>query len=519
MRMFCQLFLAAVSVFVMCGAASGLEIDSDKYGAQWNINEDISVQSGVVRDVEDIFIERSVLIENHGNLYGDVHVCDGCEFFIKNSGYIDGAIYVGYGATVTQIVDNRSELQPLDIRGAFSLVIGDIGWTDWDDVLTVGTSADKIILQNTSIVLNGANEYSVSPVIEVLGTVQIRVENAHDLDGRAILTNVVGDVAPVVFAESDNPLFIASGVFQDGNVYLEFVREMDYLKILGPGQGDFINLIREVNPDDAFLAALDGANTMDDLYRIMRRSVRMRPINLMRPINIFNEMTGWNALGARHGDGVVISLNPEYIASDDFSIYAVRGGVALNLGVFHVGVGGHAGRVESLDDYDEYFADFYGGDLTLGYDDNRLYWSGRIGMTVADFETPSLYDAGDIIYNPRGKMRYVESDVGFHLYPLDGLKITPFIGMRSVRECLGSVARDKQTVRAGADVNLTRAIDDTEYTYGLRVAPNFDGGINADVHMDFWSKYDAAGGGIIIAVHHDDIVTAYRVSVNLRYMF
>lgn len=525
MRKVCGVFLAFFTLVAICVDGLCALIDSDKYAGVWRVSQNTVVMAGVTRDVDDIFIERSVFLDNNGFIYGDMHVCDGCNLFIKNSGELYGDFYLGESASVTQIVVSKDDLKPLGISGGFNLVVANVRDVNLDDVGNVADGADRVVLQNASLVIGSDDTTTLArsgaPEFELRGIVTLRILDPYAYNGRAVMSNVSGDGTVVFDVDGMGPLYTPHGFMNNGDLYFEIIRETDYLKILGTPVGGFLNLLRDINPADRLLEALDSATTMDEIRRIMRGCIRLNPVKLLWPIDVFNTMVRMGGgLDIGDGRGADLYAVPEYLTADEFVIYASRVGVGVNVSdEFRFSLEGVAGTLNVIDDFDDYSAEFYGANLYLGLNGDWVFARGRAGITVADFETGPMFDGYNIVESPIGRALYAEMDFGGHIYFGEKFVIDPFVGIVGRRDSVGRCRRENVLPHAGVDVTFDYMTGDVRYDYGIGAVVDAHGTAWFDVRVGFESVEDSLRGGIVVGMFHDDNTTALRISFETKYRF
>lgn len=515
MKFCCTFFTFLFSVYMCADACAQMrEFTSMDWGDVLNLYDDAIIRDSGWVDFVDINVKRTLLIENDGVLAGRINICDGCTLLLQNDGDISGVHFVpGANSRLTQVINSEYDITRIDTDIDYVILVQNASGLSLNGVVDVARPNIKIILENSSLVLNGA--ITSAAEIELSGNVNLTV-NGPVGDG-PLLSNIRGDGSLNIFASSDNPLMATRAEIINRNLYVRTQRETDYVKILKNPTGEFLNALRISRPDDKLLRALDRAGGMRELRDIMSRSVRLRPINLMRPVRAMDAMDMFS--GAMMGISG-FSLSPDFIYNDDF--YAGR--VRLGLGgrvtdTITVGGAGFVGYIDATDDINDFSASVFGGNAYAIYDDGDYIGRVMLGRTVAKFDTDFVWTSHGIDSAPRGTDLYGMMDFGVRMNPADDFVFAPFVGGTASRTAVSDNAVNKFDANIGGDITTSGGTDDFAYDYGLRMRASARGDVGAALRISFWSWPDGAGVDMDVGIMRNDFGTTYRASVGGRAIF
>lgn len=471
--------------------------------------------------VSNMNIMNSANITNNGTIKGFVGVCYGCDVRIENSGSMDVVFDIPNSSRVVQLVHDNSDLNSIGATGNFEILVETAERLSWANLRDISTWADKIILNNSSLEINGAdNEVAidtVTPNIELQGNVILYIDDVFAFSGIPVLSNVSGNGNLSIYTENMNPLYKYDSYILNDEVYVEVSRETDYLKVLGNDRGAFLNELRDIKPNDKLLKYLDAASSMTEIEDVLSKSVRFAPMNLMNSVRVLNSFE-INDL-SNSSDG--ISVSPFYVFTDEQDISGINVNVGYELyKKIWAGITVYAAKTEFLNDIDEYEASLYGGNVHIAYIDNVFLARMMVGMTNSEFDIGPVFNEGNTIVDPEGKSSYSVADLGFNFDVNKKIKISPFlrVGFDSIE--IADLINKETITGAGADILLDAETYDINYKYGLNFSAYTNGQINAAFKIDVNSIADKAGGNIEVGLLHDEFGNnSYKVSVGINFKF
>jgi len=525
-----------LSVIFMCGVMAirpvfaARNIHGAVFGDSLSFVDNTFVENDAVVMVPDIYIAQSMLLQNGGDIYGDVHVDNGCDLYLQNSGNIFGDVLLGLNSSVTQIIRAPDELTGISVRGEYNVFV-DGGVFGFSELLGNVVGATDVVLNNVKLEMRGGGMarriMAADPNIELRGTFVIDLSGMEMPTDGILMRNVYGDAQIDVVGAALGELFRPTVYLSDGMLYLGRVRETDYYKILGDARGDFLNALREIAPDDELLARMDAATDMGQLHDIMSHSIAFNPMIMSRVVRIVNAVaTDVVRPGVLSNDGGGMTADchasPFYVFDDAMEIYGAMGGVHFRTGEhFDVDMNLYGATSSTDDDFNTYDADMYGGNVGVVYNGKRFRVNARGGATYATFRAPYIFDDGHIRTSARGKSIYGMTDFGPVFEFGDVVEIRPRVGAQYDDIRIIDDTDTNIVGRYGIDiggVSKSGALSGA-YDYRAGITANTNGDVVAGAAMGFWSEFDMAGGDVAINGYHDDAGWAYILSLTVRAAF
>lgn len=517
---------AGLALFaVVCGicfphyAACMDWVDSAGYGDALYIVQDTHFAPDVSVNAGAVYVLSSLLLENEASIRGDIYVCGGCDFVLRNSGVITGQIHLGGGGGMIQLVKDKQDVSVLNVDGPYVVMVDGVNDISWNDLMTIGNNAGTLVVSDSSFTWSG--DMSAATYVPgheqrtvLNGLITIKLPDGISVaDANPLLRNVQGDAAIVVSGMSDK-MFTYVSYVQDGDLYVAVARETDYMKVLDGYLGHLLNTVRDMWPDDTLLRRLDAAQTMSELYGIMSHSIAFNPGILGRPIRTLNRFVV-NSVDLNVVDETGVSGRPFYVRSENFDMY---GGIA-NFSVggangFYSGVSLYAAVAESDDEINRFIADMFGGRFAAGYRKGILNLRAMAGGTYGDFDVPYIFDNLHIRDNARGMSGYGVMDAG-----LDFGVLAPYVGAEYYFESVLDSRNDERALRAGIDSKFVFDSEIGKYQYKMTVGVNSAGVLHGGVGIGFLSPDDMVGGDVAINVMRDEYATSFMLSASAKILF
>lgn len=522
-RFFIRSVIALLMLCILNTNAYCFYVDSFTSIKPVNLAEDLIVTNNGKLISPRIDVVESISILNRGVINSDFYINDAHAVYVTNSGTINGAFHVAPDAMLIQVVRSNTDITDLAVDRNFSVLVRDANDISLTNVFGIASNADKLILNNSTLLLNSAGCRNVtninSPVIELVGDVIIKLDSINSVDYSLPILRNVSDMGHVYFdIGNSNPLYDVRAYVTDGDLYMKFIRETDYGRIFENGLGRFLNDLRRRIPDDNLLIAMDNAPDMNTINSIMRDSVRLHPVNLMTPIrrmHVLDALGGW-----RYSDVSDIYSTADIIFSSDMVIGRVNismtGSVTDNL---YAAVGGYIGTFVVSDDINDFTGNLYGANIGLHFDDGMIIGNLSGSISRADFDVGPVFDGSATVDNPSGLSGVMAMDVGTYLYRAYDLTVVPFAG---VITNYASVLNDSEfdaLANLGFEVNLSEYEFDILYDYGIRGSVLTDGTYHVGVYAKFLSPDDDIGARISAELIHDEFGAGYKIAVSLNMSF
>lgn len=499
---------------MLCGVAASANINT---ADRFHITDDFLVDDTGVIDADQIFVDGSATIVNRGEIAGDIFVADGCQVYIQNSGNMTGEIHLGTNAFVTQVITSADDMTDLDIWGDYSVLVRGNGELNLADIKQKAPFANEIILENATIKISNADGVvrlfrRHPPEIKLMGEVTINIDPNTIHDGDIILSGISGDGAVLVHAPGLNDLFIATTQAKNGNLYLKIIRETDYFKILDFERGSFMNILRNLAPEDKFVLAMDTAQSRDEMERVMANSVRFNPLNLMRHVRVID---AFELADFQINNGLSAKLDGVYM--DGCVIPTFNAAMGLAFGPVEIGVNGRAAVANISDDLNDFAGLTLGGDIRAGLDLKYVWMRSIVGISFSDFDVGPVLGADEMRIDPKGRSVYGATDIGIRIKS-GNFSFMPFVGIEMTKYAIAGFDERNLSIRGGIAVGSTIETDGLRYDVKLR-AMGADGKVVGGMVMGIYSVWDGLGIDVAADIYHDDITPAYRLSVTGKCAF
>ena len=450
----------------------------------------------------DIDVRGSIFIKNNGSVSGNISVCDNCTLTILNRGTFNSGFTLGAGATLQQLILSHDDVVGIGADVDYTVLVRSDDILSLSDILSAA-GRGHVVLDNTSVILNqiGASD------LELRGDVTFIV-SSDLIGGEPLLTGLYGDGSATISTDIENPLMTLRTYTNGGNLYAEFVRETDYQKILNNNVGDFLNMVRQTNPNNKMLRALDGATDMDELNNIMRASAQLHPVQLMTSVRMVHK---FDMLDMYAPDG--IGGGGEYVINNDFRIGGAHGYIGhaatenLKLAAII-----RAGHTQHNDDINEFDGNYIGGGLRINYDNQTVFMRGTMGATFARFDSDIIMSDGGIDDAPHGVSMYGAADVGLHMNSV----FAPFVGITTDYATVSGDSDSSTDANIGLDVVAHGGSAALPYNWGGRIRVNTSGDVAAALRLSVTSVSDNAGGDFEIAAINNDYGVSYKIAIGVR---
>ena len=513
MKKFACAFFEFFCMFIPCVCAGVVNIDSDCIFSDTDIiTDEIYIAEGM----------GPITITNYGLLSGPITIASGMTVTFQNFGEITSNFDVHGSATVRQNITSMSDLHVLGTLSGFIVNVNTLNLDgtknilDMDNFMNLIANASNVEIVSGEFMVDANTLYDNVPID--MGNDVVFYINGIPLDTSKPLINGNSGV-PTIMAVNVDPMYeisVNGDLLPD--VYLVVVRRTDYSEIMpDTNLGDYLDGLRDENPNDKLLDALDAAPDRKTLNKILSESGRVNPIKLMdapRSINTFYDSMALDDIAF----GVI--ARPFYIASNDFHFIGgainVTGDIAKNT-VGTIGING--GMLNFNGDYDEYSGTLYGGNFGVRYMDDNFYLRAYGTMSYANFSDINAFDGMRMVQNVSGIGGMGAIDAGLVYRLGQEIKLIPFIGARADYASVLNDTKIDAVVRAGLNANVDTDMDGNKYTFGARVLGQTDGSLYAGIYTDMMSTADGVGGGASVGVLYDDIGLSYKLELNIKFEF
>lgn len=465
-------------------------------------------------------ITTSIVVKNMGIFNANIYVCKECRLYVQNSGTFNATYDFAEGARLTQIITSDDEIKSIGVKSGFDIEVRKGNKISMKKLFDYGVDIGKLVLDNALLMydLDGSINLDSFQIV-LIGDVIIYVNSIDDIKGKDVLKNVSGDGRVSFYTMDDQPLSSVQSKVEDNAVRADIVHETDYDKNhKGEPLYEFLDLLREVNPDSKLLQHLDSTYDMAEFNRILHESVITNPINLMRPIREFNAMKSYSDFS--NYDVGNVNLVPIYMSADNFYLaglqFALYGQISDSVNVSAAVYGAYG---DYSDDLDDYSMTTFGGNVGLKYDNDHFVFRNLIGGGHSVFDAGLVFDGTQAITKPSGINVYGASDIGYRLHASDNINILPFIGAVADYETVEKFHDTDFRGRGGGEISYHTNGEEINYEYSAMAAYETDGAMSFILRIGALSEFDAAGADVSIGVRHDEFATSYQIMLNGKISF
>lgn len=490
-------------------------ISDDIYTHHYTLHDDTIIEPNTILSADSLFVKSGIWLHNAGRINANIYICDGCDFYIENTGTFTGNFISGPDSDLVQVITSREGAAPITKDG-YRILVNSAKDLSLADLAPMTTSANSITLRDTTLYY--------SPMVSDVGNWILQGENililtpdtVSQYDEILLLSNISGDGTLHVLMQQDDILHAATTYVRDDGLYFYKVRETDYVKILDNDEGRFLNALRQNNPNDKLLLALDGAKNTTELYSIMRKSFRLNPGRLMLPIRAFNRTQSRVDLPAPHTTN--LHSNADYITASDTTIYSAGTDLHLPLGSkIGLNLGAYYGYLNGSDSYDDFDGNLYGGKISVQYLSDVLFLNSTTGITYSRFETPGILNNDRLEFNVRGHSIYSNADIGMR-FRMTNLSAVPYVGADFSQDTILHDNNRNYRTHIGAILSYDACSNcDITYNYALNASYASDGAYGVTLNAKAWSPFDNAGLNLGAGLFREDNITYYKLSVGATF--
>lgn len=496
---------------------------------------EISSTYGENNPYGDISLDSSssdTTIVNHGVIGGTITVTGGILVTIQNYGEIINPISCVncVSSNIYQIVTGNGDLNLIPNLSGHTVSVENTDAISLIDVIAAAGDAGRIVLTGQNVILDvgaigehpaiefnpGAGGDSTNSVSFI-----IRGWNENWDETQPILSEIVLENADENFGGADfigvDSMFAPYAELDGSRLYARFARQTNYGIVFENELGNWLDDLRDENPDDGLLGALDAARSRAGLRDVLSNSMRTNPIKLLDPVRSFNTFMLGDHI---HDLAFGIVAEPFYIYSGDFSVLGggagVSGRVAKNL---VAKFGAYAGRMDYDGELDNFNAMIYGANFGAMYKDSDFYARAVGTVSTAKFSDIEIFDGTRGVKNPGGLSGAGIVDGGLVFRLFDEFDLTPFVGARFDYAHVSDFSDTDVNMRFGVNIDKETTVDGNKYAFGLSAVGQTNGDIYGSIYTDIMSVVDGVGGRLQFGILNDDLGLSYRISLDAKFAF
>ena len=478
-------------------------------------------------------LDSDTTIINHGVIGGTITITGGILVTIQNYGEIINPILCidCVPANINQIITGNGDMNLIaGLSGHRVIVDNENNNINLSDVIAAAGGAGQIVLTGANVVLDigaidthpaiefnpGAGGNSTNSVAFIIRGWNENWDESQPILNGIVLSNASDNFGGAEFIGVDS-MFDPYAELDGSRLYARFARQTNYGIVFENDLGDWLDELRDENPDDKLLGALDAARNRAGLRDVLSNSMRTNPIRLLDPVRSFNTFM----LGDHIHDlafGVV--AEPFYIYSGDFSVLGGGAGVAGRITKNLVAkFGGYAGRMNYDSELDDFNAMVYGANFGALYKDSDFYARAVGTLSSAQFKDIEIFDGVRGKQNPNGISGAGIADGGIVFRVLDEFDLTPFIGARFDYAGVAGFSDTDVNMRFGLNIDKETIVDGNKYAFGLSAVGQTNGDIYGSIYTDIMSVVDGVGGRLQFGILNDDLGLSYRISLDAKFAF
>ena len=497
--------------FIVCSlgimTASADSFVGDVYGRYVDVGMDTVVYEKVSFKPDYMNVSGTIEFVNNGNVDTEIHICKGCDFYVRNRGDFKANFLLEPDADIIQIVSDVDELNPIASDAEYTLMFDGFNGSLADVELT-----GSVVLKNSVLDLD---DLTGAHSVELIGDNVLVVDDVAGMNGPVLKADMSGNGRVRLETDNTDPLYADVGVIKDGKLFVLHQRETDYEKVFKNDMGIFFNNLRHKNQADGLLQAMDNATDMRKMKQIMDKSVRLNPDVARNVGRVVREFY-------RNGPGLMggLGLGTDFIYSDDFYLCGVGGRFNSDLFGVELNVAMQAGQIKYQNNLDEFDGLYYGINLSARYQmDSNLFVRGIMDFSRIDINVGDVFYDDKSIENPSVASLGGGFDVGYGYSIGDSFYLSPYVGVDILSDSLENDTRIDFAIRGGADVGYLYEVLGIKYDYVVGVVVDTDDKFMATARVGFLSKYDRAGANINLATLRFYDVWSYQVSVGVKFTF
>ena len=382
------------------------------------------------------------------------------------------------------------------------------------------TETNQTVVQ-TNTVVQSNNETSGQTINNSSDQITDNVDNISTDTVANTTTNVSG-IENLQIQVNDIDNLHAVQITQSGQeIMVDTERVTDYNLIFNNdtenNSSDVLEIIRNENPDDRLIRALDDAPDLAHINSIKRHSSRFNHKILLSATKVINKFSMFDTVEEDKDD--VIGVKPVYIFSDTINNLGGRFYVGSNFDNLYLNLGFNFNRFSYKDNLNDFSGSSYGLDIKAKQKFNNFYLYGLGGFSIIKFNANYVTSDNSLKHNPIGNSVYGKFDAGYDFALDSDLTISPFVGMYYQHYGVTDVSDKGLDVHGGTDVKYSFNIDGIKYEYLLTGALMSHGDFYSGIKVGCWSVADAVGISFDAGIIKDDKDYNYKLSVNAKMSF
>lgn len=469
-----------------------------------------------------ITMDGDVYLYNNGRIDGTIDV-NGNTLVVYNSGVIGGGINPN-GGLVKQIITSASEITNIGMSGGQKPVVSIENYNNFDFSNIGNISAERFVIKESSIVMDNFSDWQMCPEnIQLSGNVSLIINNAASVQSGEVIKYTKSGTKIAVQIKDLDKMYKPELKVSNGGIVLNIVRETDYNAIFGNGDSDeekrnvALEIIRDKNPNDKLLKALDKADNIDEMRRLENLSYRFNHGILLRPVKTITKFSLYDLMKNETESGV--GIIPYYIMSDKMDTVGLRvfAGYKYNNLFFHAGV--TLNKFEYGDELNDFSGWTYGFEVQSKQIFDKFWLNEILGLSLTDFKADYISFDGRIESNPLSLSWYGDVSAGYDFEIDKDIIVSPIVGFSYQPYKVADVSETDSYAYIGGDVKYFFIIDGIKYEYSAMASCGTNSDVMVNFKVGFTSVTDEAGVSLNAGILKDDFDYHYKISLNAKVLF
>ena len=517
-------FICIFSWFQTANAEQYFVVGPDYSGITAFTDSVVYVENGVIVSSmgNTISMTEPVYLYNHGRIDGTINT-NGNTLIVYNSGIINGGINPN-GGMVKQVITSVSEITNISMQFEQKPVVVIENYNNFDFNNIQDINAQSFVIKESSVVVDNFSDWQMcAENIELSGNIVLIVNNAESVPSGEVIKYTKSGTRIVVEIPGLNRMYRPDLTVSGGGIILNIIRETDYNAIFGDGDNDedkrnsALETIRNKNPNDKLLKALDAAADINEIRRLENLSYRFSHGILLRPVKTITKFSLNDLIQSENDSGV--GIIPYYIMSDKMDAVGARiyAGYKHDNIYFYAGV--NLNKFEYGDNLNDFSGWYYGFDVQSRQTFDKLWFNEILGISLTDFKADYITTDGRVENNPLSLSWYGDVSAGYDFEIDSDIMLTPIIGLSYQPYKVADFSETDSYVHMGTDIKYFFIVDGIKYEYSAMAAYGTNGDLMANLKVAFASVTDEAGVSLNAGILKDDFDYHYKISLNAKVLF
>lgn len=492
-------FLLSIYVFSLCTVVMDTALANDDFYT-YTVNNDVNTT---------IYLSQDTKLINHSIINSPIETM-GYNLDVYNYGTINGMVGPSTGF-IRQYVSSDDTLNKINVDSGsdFYIYISNLSNVNLGDIKNLGDAEFNIT--NSVIVIDNFEDWqNWSANVKLDSTDTLIILNPDTIISGQQINHVT---TPIEIKVKDLDKYYKIKLSHDTGVFLiNVTRETDYVKDLNDERGELLEKIRNANPDDSLLYALDNATSTEELVNIMNASYRFNSSVLLKPIKTINHfMMLDNAL---YHDSLYGNMSGFYLFADKTNDYGFDINIDGKYNFLYLSAGFNLHNFNYKDNLNDFTGWMYGFNLKAKTYIDSFWVNGLLNLSFTRFNVDDVVYNDEIKNNPVGCSGYGILDVGYDYHIISDFVISPFIGVFVEHNSVLNVNDSDYNIRGGGNVKYSFATDNIKYVYSGKGGVYENRNVFAGIGVGFISEIDNAGVSVDCDFLKTEEEKGYKISVS-----